>query len=76
MNGKIQKFQHPTIKPLKQIEVMIKSTTNRDDMILDIFSGSGTTSVSAKILGRSSIALEKDENYIKLIRKRLREHGS
>ena len=71
IDGKTQKAQHPTIKPEQQIEVMIKSTTNEGDTVLDIFSGSGTTSVACKKNNRNSIALEKEKKYIKIIKERL-----
>ena len=53
--------------------IMIKATTNEKDNVLDIFSGSGTTSVAAKKLKRNSIALEKEGVYISLINKRLKD---
>lgn len=71
-NGKIQKAEHPTIKPLEQVKMMIRSASSENDLILDIFSGSGTTSVAAKLEGRNSIALEKEEKYIELTRRRIR----
>lgn len=70
--GKTQKFPHPTMKPIEQIEVMIKSTTIENDYILDLFSGSGTTSLAAKKLKRNSLAIELEEEYIKIIKERIK----
>lgn len=71
-NGKIIRADHPTIKPLEQLEMMVRSTTKEGDMVLDIFSGSGTTSVACKKTNRNSIALEREKKYIELIKKRLK----
>ena len=43
---------HPTQKPEKLLAKIILSSSRRDDMVLDPFLGSGTTSVVAKKLGR------------------------
>jgi len=66
-NGKVQVLVHPTIKPYEMIERIIKASSNPADMILDLFSGSGMTSVVAKKLERNFIGCEKDDNYIKYI---------
>lgn len=72
INGKVQSAPHPTIKPLEQVMMMIKSASNEGDLILDIFSGSGTTAVASKLTKRNSISLERDENYISIIKDRLK----
>ena len=63
VNGKIQKPPHPTIKPDEMIERMILASSNEDDLVLDLFSGSGTTSRIAKNLGRQFIGCENNELY-------------
>ncbi len=63
VNGKIQKPPHPTIKPDEMIERMILASSNEDDLVLDLFSGSGTTSRIAKKLGRQFIGCENNELY-------------
>lgn len=67
VNGRIVKPLHPTIKPDEMIERIIKASSNPDDLVLDLFSGSGTTSRIAKKLGRHFIGCEKNEEYIKII---------
>ncbi len=67
INGKIQKPLHPTIKPDQMIERMIIASSNENDLILDLFSGSGTTSRIAKSLNRQFIGCEKNEEYINII---------
>lgn len=72
IEGKVVAADHPTIKPIEQVEMMIKATTKEGDLVLDIFSGSGTTSLACKNNNRNSIALERDEKYLDLIKRRLK----
>jgi hypothetical protein len=60
-----QKTWHPTVKPRKLADRIIEITTNENDWVLDIFSGSGMFSVACKHLGRNSIAFEINEQYHK-----------
>jgi len=62
---------HPTQKPEKLLAKIILASSNRGDLILDPFAGSGTTAVTAKKLGRSFTAIEADEQYCLLTQKRL-----
>ena len=62
---------HPTQKPEKLLAKIILASTNRGDLILDPFAGSGTTAVVAKKLGRDFVAIESDEKYCLLAAKRL-----
>lgn len=63
---------HPTQKPEKLLAKIILASTNKGDLILEPFAGSGTTAVAAKKLGRRFVAIEEDENYCLLTAKRLR----
>ena len=62
---------HPTQKPLSLIEYMIRTYTNEGDMILDNTSGSGTTGLGAKNLGRNFIMMEQDPKHYKTSCKRV-----
>lgn len=62
---------HPTQKPEKLLAKIILASTNRGDMILDPFLGSGTTSVVAKKLERKYIGIEQDRMFCCLAEKRL-----
>jgi DNA modification methylase len=62
---------HPTEKPLKLIELLIRTKSNEDDLVLDCFSGSGTTAVACHNLKRNFICVEKDYNYWELSVNRL-----
>ena len=63
--------QHPTQKPEKLMAKIILASSEENDLILDPFSGSGTTAVTAKKLNRNFTCIEADENYCLLTEKRL-----
>jgi len=62
---------HPTQKPIKFLERIIKASSNEGDLILDPFSGTFTTSYVAKSLNRKSIGIEKEDEYVKIGLRRL-----
>jgi site-specific DNA-methyltransferase (adenine-specific) len=53
--------------PMKAIKIL----TYKDDLVVDCFSGSGTTALAAKKLGRNYIGFELSENYVKVSNQRL-----
>lgn len=63
--------EHPTQKPLELLKRIILACTREGDTVLDPFLGSGTTSVVAEMYGRNSIGMEKNHEYIPMLRKRL-----
>ena len=62
---------HPTVKPLKLIEYLVKLITRRNQIVLDPFIGSGTTGMACKKLGRNYIGIEINDDYIKIAEKRI-----
>lgn len=62
---------HSTQKPEELLLRIILSTSNPDDIVLDPFSGSGTTAAVAKRLGRNFIAFDREEFYVKVATDRL-----
>lgn len=54
---------HPTQKPEKLIAKLILASTNENDIVFDPFLGSGTTSVTAKKLGRRYVGIEQNPLY-------------
>lgn len=54
---------HPHQKGLYLIEKIIQHSSNKDDLILDCFSGSGTTAVACHNQKRNFICIEKDKKY-------------
>ena len=68
-----ERLDHPTQKPIKLIETIIKVSSNEENLILDLFAGTGTTSFVCNKLNRRFVAIEKEEKYIKMINKRLNQ---
>ncbi|QBQ07813.1 modification methylase [Spiroplasma gladiatoris] len=65
---------HPTQKSLNLIEDIIKIHSNKGDIVLDPFSGSGTVALASKINERNFIASEIDEKYYKKSVLRLKKY--
>ena len=66
-----EKRLHPTQKPLKLIERLIRASSNEGDSVLDPFGGSGSTLIACRNLNRSCSVIELNEKYMKLISQRL-----
>lgn len=62
---------HPTQKPNKLLEYLIKTYSVEGDIILDSFAGSGSTLLAAKNLNRQFIGIEKEQKYFDIIKNRL-----
>ena len=73
INKKGYKDTHFAVYPPDLIIPCIKASSEKNDIILDPFMGSGTTAMVAKELGRDYIGCELHEDYGKLIQKRLHE---
>lgn len=71
--GKSEKVHgnHPTQKPLSLLERVIRCSSSPGDVVLDPFSGSGTTGVAAVGLGRRYLGFEREAEYVELSRKRI-----
>ena len=54
---------HPTQKPVALLEMLIKTFSNENDIVLDCCMGSGSTGVAAMNLNRKFIGIEKELNY-------------
>ena len=63
--------KHPTQKPEYILEKIILASTNEGDVILDPFTGSSTTGVVAKKLGRKFIGIDNVKEYLELSIRRL-----
>ena len=57
---------HPTQKPIQLLERIIKASSNVNDIVLDPFSGTFTTCYVAKSLGRNSIGIDIEKEYVKI----------
>lgn len=63
--------KHPTQKPVRLIDRMLKISAKTGDTVLSPFSGAGTECVSAKSLGLDYIGIEKETEYVELSLERL-----
>ncbi|MFH1807780.1 MAG: site-specific DNA-methyltransferase [Pseudomonadota bacterium] len=63
--------KHPSQKPLKVMERLVLAGTNEGDMVLDCFSGSGSTMLACEVFKRRWVAIEREAEYNAIARKRL-----
>ena len=68
----VNQNNHPTVKPIKLLEYLIRMVTPKGGVVLDPFLGSGTTAIAAKKLGYKYIGIEKEEEYIKIAKARIK----
>ena len=68
-------INYPTQKPIKLYERIIKASSNKGDMVLDPFCGSGTTVIAAHKLGRDWIGIDKYAKEVDLVLDRFDQHG-
>lgn len=64
-------ISHPARFPEKLVEFFILSGTNEGDLVLDPFSGSGTTAISAERNGRKWIGIDANSDYCELAAARM-----
>lgn len=62
---------HPTVKPLKLMEYLVKLVTPKGGICLDPFIGSGTTAIACKKNGFKYLGFEKEAEYMEIITARL-----
>jgi len=73
INGRIVKPSHPTPKPEDMITRMVIASSNPNDLVLDMFSGTGTTALVCQKLGRKFVGFENNREYHAYLKRRL-EH--
>jgi DNA modification methylase len=61
---------HPTMKPVELVEKAIGYSSRKDQTVLDLFGGSGTTLIASEKLGRQSRLMEMEAKYCDVIIKR------
>lgn len=64
---------HPTQKPVALLEYLIKTYTNKGEIVLDNCMGSGSTGVACLNTGRNFIGIELDEHYFEIAKNRIKE---
>ncbi len=66
-----ERLPHPTQKPEALLERIVRASSCPGDLVLDPFLGSGTTARVASVLGRSSIGIDINPDYIDMAKARL-----
>ena len=64
---------HPTEKPIGLMEILIKNSTNKGDIVLDPFAGSSPVAVASYYSERNFICIEKDPEYYRASCERLEQ---
>lgn len=59
--------KHPTMKPIQLFDYQVKNNTKGDDIVLDLFAGSGTTIMECEQNGRRGYCMEYDPKYVDVI---------
>lgn len=72
LRGKDGRAIHPTQKPEEMLRRIILASSNKGDIVLDPFLGSGTTSYIAQKYDRKWIGIEKDKKYAKIAAQRMK----
>lgn len=67
----MQKNNHPTVKPTKLMQYLVKLVTPKGGVVLDPFMGSGSTGKACKLEGFGFIGIEREEEYIKIAEARI-----
>ena len=63
--GRMEELRsHPTVKPVALVADAMRDCTRRRDMVLDTFSGSGTTIMAAERIGRRAYAMDIEPRYV------------
>jgi len=74
-NRELNQRFHPTQKPVKLCEYLIKTYTNEDETVLDTCAGSGTVAIASINTKRNYILIEKEERYFQIIKRRIKNHN-
>lgn len=65
--------KHPTQKPLELLSRIVRSSTDEGDLVLDPFSGSGTTGIACSVLKRKFIGIDTNKEYLDLTISRFKD---
>lgn len=69
-NKPLKNDLHPTMKPLKMCADLIKNSSRKKEIVLDLFGGSGSTLITCEQLNRKCYMMEFDPKYVDVIIKR------
>ena len=72
--GATGEYVHPTQKPVELIEKAVNNSSKSEDVILDVFGGSGSTLIACEKTNRNARLMELDPKYVDVIIKRWQEY--
>lgn len=70
------KLIHPHEKPAALLQMLMKHSTDRGELVVDPFGGSGSLARAARSIGRTAISIEEDKYNYKLAKERLEVESS
>ncbi len=70
-SGNAKANHHPTVKPVKLMEYLVRLVTPKGGVVLDPFMGSGTTGIACRNLGFGFIGIEKEKEYFEIAKARI-----
>lgn len=70
------KNHHPTVKPVKLMEYLVRLVTPKGGTVLDPFMGSGTTGIACKEEGFDFVGIEREEEYIEIAKARINDSNT
>ena len=65
--------KHPTQKPEDLLKRIVLASTNKNDLVLDPFTGSSTTGIATYLYGRNFIGVDTDKKFLDVSIKRFEE---
>jgi site-specific DNA-methyltransferase (adenine-specific) len=71
-----RKNHHPTVKPIKLMQYLVKLITPAGGMVLDPYAGSGTTGVACKIDGFDAVLIDREKEYCEIGQARIDAHAN
>lgn len=71
--GDVSKYVHPTQKPLELLAIPIGNSSQKGDVVVDLYGGSGSTLMTCEQMGRSCRTMELDPKFCDVIKRRFFE---
>ena len=71
----INEYVHPTQKPVELVAYAIKNSSKSEDIVLDLFLGSGSTLIASEKTKRACFGLELDPKYCDVIVQRWEDYS-
>jgi len=73
MINNIKNKQHPCEKPIELMKKLIENSTNKGEVVLDPFMGTGATIIASIQSNRKYIGIEIDEHYYNIVQDRIKQ---